>query len=249
MEPGSGTHAACGNCGADIPVPPAGGLVVCEFCKSSLYVEARGTVRHFLYRPSVKLDEVGSHLNRWLFATGEKDTTAQVLSCKLVYYPFWRRERGAHVALVPASASPEGPLDDIQSPSGELVAMDPAARDLATLVPAASPPPTGTGGEDPGGAGVWLVHVPVYHVTYELSGREDVVLVEATAGKAIASTAPAGTLGRSSGNDGLALAAGAVLLVAIGGFVPWSWAALAGWLVVGAGVFLLLSRAGARGAS
>jgi len=241
VEGTSGPRARCGNCGAEIPLGPAGGLVRCEFCKSSLYVEASGTVRHFVYRPAVEPSEVEGHVNRWLFHR-RRDEGARVASVRMVHYPFWRIERGARVDLVPACASPEGPLDEIESPAGELAAVRPGEVDQETLVPAASPPPdSGSSG------GAWLIHVPVYHASYRLAGRDDVVLVEATSGRVIASTMPAGTLGGASRRDSAVLLGAAAALVLVGGLVPWGWAALAGWAAVCAGAFLYLARSGGGG--
>lgn len=247
--------AGCGNCGADIPIPPAGGIVRCGFCSTSLYVESRGTVRHFVYRPAVASDEVDGSVGRWLFEQGVS-ARVDVQERRLVYYPFWRVERGGRVDLVPAAASPEGPLDEsfdglrassgtrpldgIRRPAGELEPYDVALEDGGTFVSTTMPPPEG---ED-----VWLVHVPVWHASFTIGAARETVLVEATAGRVIAATAPPGTLGRASSKAGWILWGGGAVLLLLGGFLPWGWAALAGWLVTCAGVFLLLSvRTGGGG--
>jgi hypothetical protein len=157
---------------------------------------------------------------------------------RLVYYPFWRVERGSRVDLLPAAASPVGPLGGIPSPAGELAAYDPALEDDATFVSVTT---------SPSRDGAWLVHVPVYHAGFSLGGLRENVLVEATAGRVIGATSPPGTLGRPSGRDGWVLWGGAAVLLALGA-VPVGWAALAGSVVAAAGVFILLASS-SRGRS
>jgi hypothetical protein len=196
-------------------------------------------VRHFIYRPAVAPAEVEGHLNRWLFARRAKGL-ARLDSARPVYYPFWRRMRGSRVELVPAAASPEGPLDEIRSPSGELRPYDPDLRLEASLVPAASPPPDG----EPGEAGAWLVHVPVYHAVYELGGRRAVALVEGTSGRIIASTAPAGVVSGQRVRDTFVIWASVVGLVLAATLIPDGWWALGAWAVVGAVTYVLLAHGG-----
>ena len=129
----TGPSASCGNCAAEIPVPPSGGVVTCSFCSAHLYVEGRGTVRHYVYRPAVRAEEVGGHVGRWLFEQGMR-TQVELSSCRLVYYPFWRVERGTKVELLPAAASPVGPLGGIPSPAGELAAYEISLEDGADFV-------------------------------------------------------------------------------------------------------------------
>lgn len=205
----------------------------CTFCSASLYVEAGGTVNHLVYRPAVRPDEVEGHVGRWLFEAG-LETRVVLGGTRLVYYPFWRVARGSRVDLVPAAASPVGPLDEIVSPAGELEPHDEGLEQGAAFVPSSTPAPAGEK--------VWLVHVPVYHAGFDLGGLRETVLVEATAGKVVAATSPPGTLGRTPGNVGWVLWGGATLLVLIGAAVPLGWAALAGWGVTIAGVFLLVGR-------
>ncbi|MBW2260970.1 MAG: hypothetical protein JRG91_03275 [Deltaproteobacteria bacterium] len=231
----TGPSASCGNCGAEIPVPPAGGVVSCAFCSSNLYVEGKGTVPHYVYRPAVRPDEAGGHVNRWLFEMG-LGTEVELTDCRLVYYPFWRMVRGSRVELHPAAASPVGPLGGIPSPAGELAPYDAALEDGAAFVAAATPPPDEK---------AWLVHVPVYHASFPLGELRENVLVEATAGRVIAATSPPGTLGRPSGRDGWVLWGGAAVLLAVGAAVPVGWAALAGSVVAAAAVFILLASGSA----
>lgn len=227
----AGPSASCGNCGAEIPVPPAGGVVGCSFCSARLYVEGRGTVPHYVYRPAVRAGEVGGHVGRWLFEMGLGAQEA-LEECRLVYYPFWRVMRGSKAELNPAAASPVGPLGGIPGPAGELVPHDLALEDGADFVAASTPPPDGK---------AWLVHVPVYHATFPLGKIRETVLLEATAGRVIAATSPPGSLGRPSGRDGWVLWSGAAVLLALGTAVPVGWAALAGSVLTVAGVFVLLA--------
>ncbi len=229
----TGPRASCGNCGAEIPVPPAGGVVSCSFCSAQLYVEGRGTVPHYVYRPAVRPREVGGHVGRWLFEMGLA-AQVELEECRLVYYPFWRVVRGSKVELHPAAASPVGSLGGIPSPAGELVPYDVALEDDAAFV-AASTPPTGEG--------AWLVHVPVYRASFPLGQLRENVLVEATAGRVIAATSPPGSLGRPSGRDGWVLWGGAAVLLAVGAAVPVGWAALAGSVLAVAAAFILLASA------
>jgi hypothetical protein len=173
---------------------------------------------------------VAGHVGRWLFEMGI-GSGVELTDRRLVYYPFWRVSRGSRVDLLPAAASPVGPLGGIPSPAGELAAYDPSLEDDADFVSATTPPP---------GDGAWLVHVPVHHAGFTLGGMRENVLVEATAGRVIAATSPPGTLGRPTGRDGWVLWSGAVVLLALGA-VPLGWVALAGSVVAAAGVFVLLA--------
>ncbi len=228
-----GGRTACGNCGAAIDVPPAGGHVTCAFCKAPLYVEVTGTLRHFAFRPRVEAKEAAGNLNAWLFSCGVEDR-ASVTETRLVYYPFWRVTRGDRVAMVPASATSEGALEEIPGDAGEMVPYDPDLERDATLVAATSYPP-GTP-ED-----VWLVHVPVLHITYDLAGRIATVLVLATSGRVVASEPPAGSVGASRASDSLVLWGGLGILLLTGVLVPWSAWALIMWLVTGTAVFIMLA--------
>ena len=42
---------ACPQCGAEVAVQEAAGLVRCPFCKSSLILDLDGARLHYLYRP------------------------------------------------------------------------------------------------------------------------------------------------------------------------------------------------------
>jgi hypothetical protein len=229
-------RAGCGNCGAEIPIPPSGGIVRCSFCSASLYVESTGTVQHFVCRPGLEPSDVDGCVNRWLFEQGVS-VRVEVLTRRLVYYPFWRIAGRAE--LVPAAASPEGTLDPLSGLAGELEPYDESLEDGTTFLPTTSPPP--------GGGDVRLVHVPVWHASFQLGAARETVLVEAGAGRVIAATAPAGTLGRPRASEGWILWGAAAVLVAVGGLVPWGWAALAGWVAVCAGVLTLLIVRGGGG--
>ena len=227
----TGPSASCGNCGAEIPVPPAGGVVTCSFCSTNLYVEGKGTVPHYVYRPAVRPDEVAGHVGRWLFEMG-LGQEVDLENLRLVYYPFWRVARGSKVDLHPAAASTLGPLGGIPSPVGELAAYELSLEDDAEFVGASTPPP----GEE-----AWLVHVPAYHASFPLGQVRENVLVEATAGRVIAATSPPGTLGRPSARDAWVPWAGAAVLLAAGTAIPVGWAALACCVVAAAGVYILLA--------
>jgi len=229
-------EAACGGCGAAIPVPPAGGFVRCGFCSASLWVESRGTVRHLVYRPAIRSSEVGAAVNRWLFEEGAPPAD-EVIPGRLVYYPFWRVASGSRVDLHPAAASPEGPLDAIARPAGELVPYDPSLEEGAEVVSAAAPPPRDS---DP-----WLVHVPVHHAAFSTAGRSVTVLVEATAGRVIAASPPPGSLATSRGRDRWILWGAAAALVVSGALAPWAWASAA-WAAIGIAVLLVLGSHGGR---
>ncbi|MFB3819380.1 MAG: hypothetical protein ACE147_17105 [Candidatus Methylomirabilales bacterium] len=217
----------CPQCGAEIRLQEASGLVRCPFCGTSLVLELTGARPHFLYLPRVRPAEMLPILRRLCDAHGLA-APAPLGAPRLMYYPFWRYAVSGRPRLVPAWPTLDAGWGDVRAPDAEQRLFDPALLGTATLVEAQVEETAARrhlGAEAGSGAGD-LVHLPFYEVAAR-SGRSRLrVSVDACSGEARAAGIPEERRRRPVAGGWLAVAAFGLMLLA-GALLPTWWLAAA----------------------
>jgi len=176
---------ACPQCGAEVPVQEAAGLVRCPFCKSSLTLDLDGARLHYLYRPRQDASQLAGLLQRWSRQTGFPAAIARSKP-RLIYRPFWRYTPRGSPQLIPAWPTVDPRWRAPQPPEGEQVLFDPEALRgaevvEATLVEGAARERASIGSEPVSAVGT-LVHLPYYDLEVRVGTCVVQVSVDACSG-------------------------------------------------------------------
>jgi hypothetical protein len=194
----------CTQCGASVTVEADKRLLECPYCSTALVVDAEGTLFHEMMLPTVKLNDVGAHLRRFL---GGRDTVAnldkeaRLDDPVLEYFPFWAftiaGSGGERVVLEPAAPSSLQGLQGLTLPTGT---TRPMSSDAVGEVPARDPEiPVSTArewleqrhGEDLRVRRTVLYHLPLYSTPYSWKGRSYRAAVDGVSGKVFPADFPA----------------------------------------------------------
>lgn len=197
-------QVACTQCGASVEVAADALLVECPFCSSALVVDGEGVLFREAMRPTVKAEDVPSHLRRFL--AGDQtvsglDREAKLGPPELVFFPFWAFTVGEgddeRTELMPAAPSSLQGLHGLQLPAGETLS---AAGQMEGIAPVLEPEvPAATArewlqqrtGPNPRVRRTVLYHLPLYRVTYSWRGRSYHAGVDAVSGGVFPADFPA----------------------------------------------------------
>jgi hypothetical protein len=178
-------------------------LLECPYCNTGLVVDGGATLIHEVMVPTVTIDQVASHLRRFLGGTStvaDLDKKATLEMAHLQYFPFWAftvvsggEER---VVLQPAAPSSLQGLQGLELPAGSTRPMRPEVVGDIPVVEPEVPLET---------ARDWLVnrlgevdvrqkvlyHLPMYRTPYSWSGRTYQAAVDGVTGKVFPADFPA----------------------------------------------------------
>jgi len=193
----------CTQCGASVTIQADQRLLECPYCATALVVDAEGTLFHEVMLPTVKLNDAGAHLRRFL---GGRDTVAnldkeaRLDDPHLEYFPFWAftigGSEGDKVLLEPAAPSSLQGLQGLTLPTGS---TRPMTGDITGDAPVRDPEvPAATARE-------WLeqrhgevrirrtvlYHLPLYGIPYSWKGRSFRAAVDGVSGKVFPADFPA----------------------------------------------------------
>jgi hypothetical protein len=194
---------SCTQCGAQISVASDARLIECSFCSTALVVDAQGALFHEVMLPTVKAQDVPSHLRRFLGGNqtvAGLDREARLSQPVLQYFPFWAytfdRGKGEEVVLEPAAPSSLQGLQGLSLPAGNSKSMDPELTGEAPVLDPEVPAATARGwlqqrhGEVRVSKTV-LFHLPLYRMTYVYKGRTYHAGVDGVTGKVFPADFPA----------------------------------------------------------
>jgi hypothetical protein len=194
----------CTNCGADLPLEMDSDFISCAFCEAALFVDEDSTVTSYYLRPELREDDLQAALDRQLAAM-DIPPARQLRQKELVFYPFWRFETGGtKVLLISAADAPAFEMTELYMPGGRPVSFHPSAVEQGrVIVPdtlyqeakqafenawASGPPKERL--PELKALSISLVHLALYHVTYEVAGHRYRAWVDAVWGKVFADEWP-----------------------------------------------------------
>jgi len=240
----------CPQCGAEVAIQEAAGVLGCPFCKSSLILDLDGARLHYLYRPRQDVSALSGLLRRWCQQVGLPPAAARSKP-RLVYRPFWRFTPRGAPRLVPAWPTVDPRWQTPQHPEGEQVLFDPnslrgAEVVEATLIEGAARE-RASAGADAGPAAGSLVHLPFYDLDVRVGTSSVPVSVDACSGHVYPQRIPPGSSGTGRGASPAASLAAFALLVMVAEAAairsPW----LAGLAVAATAVLSALMLRAAAG--
>jgi hypothetical protein len=194
---------ACTQCGASLEPRADERLLECPFCSTALVVDGRQTLYHEIMKATVRRDQVGSHLRRFLggrSTVADLDRKARLGEPRLEYFPFWAftiaDEGTERVVLQPAAPSSLQGLQGLELPAGS---TQPMREGLSGGAPVIEPDvPAETARE-------WLrsrhgevevqrtvlYHLPMYRSPYSWRGTTYQAAVDGVSGKVFPADFPA----------------------------------------------------------
>ncbi len=194
---------ACTQCGASIEPRAGERLLECPYCDTALVVDGGATLIHEVMVPTVTMEQVPSHLRRFLGGTStvaDLDKKARLGDARLQYFPFWAftvvSDGGEQVVLEPAAPSSLQGLQGLELPAGS---TRPMRREVLGEVPIVEPDVpletardwlTSRRGEVEVRQTV-LYHLPLYRTPYSWSGRTYQAAVDGVSGKVFPADFPA----------------------------------------------------------
>jgi hypothetical protein len=193
----------CRQCSAALPIEQGSQFVECEYCGTTNVVEKGQTVFHYAVQATVDEAEATAALRRWM-AGNETikglDRAANIERPSFEHFPMWlvrsRREDQETVFLEPAAALAVSELKHLTIPAGDLTPFDEALT--GAVVKATVPYKAMLGWLQEEHAvkpaeihEVALVHLPVFHFTYEYKDRRYSAVVDAASAKVFANIFPA----------------------------------------------------------
>lgn len=193
----------CTQCGAGLEPRAGERLLECPYCDTALVVDGGATLVHEVMVPTVTMDQVPSHLRRFLGGTStiaDLDKKARLEGAELQYFPFWAFTvvvgGGEKVVLEPAAPSSLQGLQGLELPAGSSRPMRREATGEAPVIEPEVPLET---------ARDWLrsrhgeveirqtvlYHLPMYRTPYSWQGRTYQAAVDAVSGKVFPADFPA----------------------------------------------------------
>lgn len=176
----------------------------CEFCGSTIYIDKRKVVNHYIVACNFSKEQALGNLRRWMasnFHTKDLDKLAQISQQTFYYFPMWYfkvQQGGADkIYLQPAHSTAISEIKHIQIPAGSLKPYNKKDFDVKEFVAAdvlyesAKNWLTQSGVNPDTIAESSLVHVPFFHFYYTYKGQQYSALVEASSGKVYANIWPA----------------------------------------------------------
>ncbi len=194
---------SCTQCGAAIEPRADERLLECPFCSTALVVDGSQTMYHEIMRPTVRPDQVGAHLRRFLggrSTVADLDRKARLEAPTLEYFPFWAFTiaDGAieKVVLEPAAPSSLQGLQGLELPAGS---TQPMREELAAGARVIEPEVPARTAHD------WLssrfgevevrrtvlYHLPMYRSPYSWRGTTYRAAVDGVSGKVFPADFPA----------------------------------------------------------
>ena len=197
-------QVSCTQCGALVEVAADALLVECRFCSSALVVDGEGVLFREAMRPTVKTEDVPSHLRRFL--AGDQtvsglDREAKLGPPELIFFPFWAFTVGEgdeeRTELMPAAPSSLQGLHGLRLPPGDTFPVSGQMQELAPVLEPEVPAATAREwlrqrtGPNLKVRRTVLYHLPLYRVSYSWRGRSYHVGVDAVSGRVFPADYPA----------------------------------------------------------
>lgn len=190
----------CPKCGAESDLPSGVLTYKCEYCTSSLYLDKRGAILHYILSPTIDRDGATANLKRWMASpetVKNLELDAVISSCEFFYFPLWyfkiKKAERQHTILKLASATSYTELKDISIPAGDLKFYNEKFNIADKLKQVSVPFDVAVADvlqDDTKILEQAIVHIPVFSFTYNYKGDSFYALVEGATGKVLANIYP-----------------------------------------------------------
>ncbi len=190
----------CNQCGAELKVKPNERFFSCNYCGSSLYLDASQISFHYYLAPKIIEKDLKLILSSFLQRKNLKKRI-KIEKKEIFYFPFWLLkggEKGVKLKLAASTA-----IDEIEKvvipPAGKLNFFNPENENIKgkkIVAPGIAYEAIKKNMEDEIKKGdfskIMLLHLPFFLCQYEYAGEKGVftVLIDAVGGKVFANSFP-----------------------------------------------------------
>jgi len=194
----------CTQCAADVEVQQDETFIECPFCASSLFLDKRKVVFHYVIASNFKPNEAEGNLKRWMagkHTVNDLDKKAQINKTSFYYFPVWyfktKDASGDKIYIQPAATTSVSEIKKIAIPAGALKFYDQKLYNDSEIVqPDVLYDSAKTWLQNSGidlntVAEAALVHIPFYQYFYIFNNQTYTALVEASSGQVYANVYPA----------------------------------------------------------
>jgi len=194
----------CPQCGGENNIQADEKFLECEFCGSSVFVDKRKVVNHFVVKSNFTKENAEGNLRRWMagnFHVKDLDKLAQISQVSFYYFPLWyfktKDAQGDKIHLQPAHSISISEIKNIKIPAGSLRPFhkneftEKEFVEADVLYDSAKSWLSQSGVSEDTISESSLVHVPFYHFYYTYKGQQYSALVEASSGMVYANIWPA----------------------------------------------------------
>jgi DNA-directed RNA polymerase subunit RPC12/RpoP len=194
----------CTQCGADVDVQQDETFIECPFCASSLFLDKRKVVFHYVIANNFKPNEAEGNLKRWMagnHTVKDLDKKAQIVKTSFYYFPVWyfktKDTSGDKIYIQPAASTSVSEIKKIDIPAGALKFYDAKQYNENEMVQpdvlydSAQKWLQDTGVDLNTVSEAALVHIPFYQYYYNFNNHSFTSLVESSSGEVYANIYPA----------------------------------------------------------
>lgn len=178
----------CSRCGGDVQVVTDDQFVDCDYCHTSLFVHFEGNSEHYLLKPVIGPKTVPLVIEKWLHQ-GDYSGKSEIISAKMVYFPFWLFQTTDSNTLLPAASDPTREIQDMTFSGADMRVFNAADCSGARVISAsiyisvARERFLEMGRSHGPVKAEHLLHYPLYAVRYGYGGSEYRAIVDAVSGQ------------------------------------------------------------------
>ncbi len=194
----------CPQCGADNDLPVDEKFLECAYCGSSIYIDKKKVVSHFVVACNFNKGDAEGNLRRWMagnFQVKDLDKFAQISQVSFYYFPMWyfksKDASSEKIYLQPATSTSISEIKKINIPAGSLKVFKEKDFNVSEFIPPDVMYDSAQSWLQQSGVNLDtiaesdLVHIPFYQFSYNYKGQSYTALVEASSGKVYANVWPA----------------------------------------------------------
>jgi len=194
----------CTQCGADVDVQQDETFIECPYCASSLFLDKRKVVFHYVIANNFKPNEAEGNLKRWMagnHTVKDLDKKSQIAKTSFYYFPVWyfktKDSSGDRIYIQPAASTSVSEIKKIDIPAGALKFYDQKQYNENEMVqPDVLYESAQKWLQDSGVdlntiSEAALVHIPFYQFYYTFNNHTYTSLVESSSGEVYANIYPA----------------------------------------------------------
>jgi DNA-directed RNA polymerase subunit RPC12/RpoP len=194
----------CTQCGADVDVQQDETFIECPYCNSSLFLDKRKVVFHYVIANNFKPNEAEGNLKRWMagnHTVKDLDKKSQIAKTSFYYFPVWyfktKDASGDKLYIQPAASTSVSEIKKINIPAGSLKFYEKTQYNENEMVQpdvlydSAQKWLQDSGVDLNTVSEAALVHIPFYQFYYYFNNHTYTSLVEASSGEVYANIYPA----------------------------------------------------------
>jgi DNA-directed RNA polymerase subunit RPC12/RpoP len=194
----------CTQCSADVEVQQDETFIECPFCASSLFLDKKKIVFHYVIASNFKPNEAEGNLKRWMagnHTVKDLDKKAVISKTSFYYFPVWyfktKDTSGDKIYIQPAATTSVSEIKKLPIPAGALKFYDAKLyNDDEMVKPDVLYDSAKTWLQNSGIdlatiSEAALVHIPFYQFYYTFNGQTFTAVVESSSGLVYANVYPA----------------------------------------------------------